>query len=347
MKRDLTGKPGLLKEINIGLIKDALSKHGQATRVELAALTNISQPTVNLLIKELLEEETIISLGTMASTGGRRAESYTLNQKKSAIALVVTSNDSFEIAVADMNVTTEADAHISLNKELSYTEQLTQSLEEIIAQYPNIGAIAIGVPGAVTETGEVFAIPQIPEWEHSPLKDILEKRLNLPVVVSNDINSITVGYLASQEQVQNLVYIHLEGCGIGAGIIIDGKLYPGRNSFAGELGYMKTGENSAEEILAAASQKNTEERKHKTVTLLADILVNMICILNPEKILLGGNDLTEWLPQIQVLCKNSLPAHVIPPINIMEQERKHYFKGLGKLGLQLLNQDIQIVRRNV
>ena len=56
MKKNLTGKPGLLKEINIGLIKDALLKHGRATRVELASLTNISQPTVNLLIKELLEE---------------------------------------------------------------------------------------------------------------------------------------------------------------------------------------------------------------------------------------------------------------------------------------------------
>lgn len=345
MKKNLTGKPGLLKEINIGLIKDALQKHGQATRVELAALTNVSQPTVNLLIKELLEEGTIISLGVMASTGGRPAESYALNQKKTAMVLVVANGDSFKTVIADMNIATEAEAYVSRNKQLSYTEQLAQSLEKMIVQYPNIGAIAVGVPGAVTETGEVFAIPQIPEWEHFSLKETLKNRLQLPVIVSNDINSITVGYLASQEQVQNLVYIHLEGCGIGAGIIIDGKLYPGRNSFAGELGYMKTGENSTEEILTAASQTSPEERKKETVTLLANILVNIICILNPEKILLGGNDLKGCLPQIQELCKNSLPAHVIPPIDILEQEPNHYIKGLGKLGLQLLNQDIQIVRR--
>ncbi len=345
MKKNLTGKPGLLKEINIGLIKDALLKHGRATRVELASLTNISQPTVNLLIKELLEEGTIISLGVMASTGGRPAESYALNQKKTAMALVVANGDSFKTVITDMNITTEAEAHVLRNKQLCYTEQLAQSLENMIVQYPNIGAISVGVPGAVTKTGEIFAIPQIPEWEHFPLKEILEERLKLPVVVSNDINSITVGYLSSQEQVQNLVYIHLEGCGIGAGIIIDGKLYPGCNSFAGELGYMKSGNHNAEEILTAASQKSPEEEKSETATLLANILVNMICILNPEKILLGGNDVGECLSQIQELLKNSLPAHVIPPIGILEQEQHHYIKGLGKLGLQLLNQGIQIVRR--
>ena len=89
----------------------------------------------------------------------------------------------------------------------------------------------------------------------------------------------------------------------------------------------------------------SEEEKSETATLLANILVNMICILNPEKILLGGNDVGECLSQIQELLKNSLPAHVIPPIGILEQEQHHYIKGLGKLGLQLLNQDIQIVRR--
>lgn len=347
MKRDLTGKPGLLKEINIGLIKEALYKNGQATRVELSSITKISQPTVNLLIKELLADETIVSLGAMESTGGRRAERYALNHKKSAIALVVITKDAFELTVVDMELSPETSSCFLRTEDLSYTEQLTQCLQQMIVQYPNISAIAVGVPGAVTENGEVFAIPQIPEWEHLSLKDLLEERLQIPVIVSNDINSITVGYLASQEQVQNLVYIHMEGNGIGAGIIIDGKLYPGRGSFAGELGYMKLGERNAEEILASAFHKETHERNRETITLLSQILVNVICIANPEKILLGSKILKEWVPQIHELCQHSLPPYVIPPIDSMEQDKTYYFTGLGKLGLELLIQDIQIIRRHV
>ena len=81
MRKDneITGKPTVLKELNIGLIKAALGEHGQATRVEIAKLTGISQPTVNLLIKELIENETVLNLGAAPSTGGRRAEVYTLS----------------------------------------------------------------------------------------------------------------------------------------------------------------------------------------------------------------------------------------------------------------------------
>ena len=90
MRKDneITGKPTVLKELNIGLIKDALGSYGQATRVEIARMTGISQPTVNMLIRELTEDGTVINLGAAPSTGGRRAEVYTLNQKKFAIALV-------------------------------------------------------------------------------------------------------------------------------------------------------------------------------------------------------------------------------------------------------------------
>ena len=109
MRKDneITGKPTVLKELNIGLIKAALDECGQATRVEIAKMTGISQPTVNLLIKELIADETVLNLGAAPSTGGRRAEVYTLNQKKSAIALVAVMGSFFEVSVTDMELRVE------------------------------------------------------------------------------------------------------------------------------------------------------------------------------------------------------------------------------------------------
>ena len=62
-KKELTGKPAVMKEINISLIVDALQALGSASRVELCNYTKISQPTVNQLIRELMTDNTVLSLG--------------------------------------------------------------------------------------------------------------------------------------------------------------------------------------------------------------------------------------------------------------------------------------------
>ena len=147
----------------------------------------------------------------------------------------------------------------------------------------------------MTEQGEVFAIPQIPEWEHFGLQAYLEKACSRKVMVRNDINAVAMGYLAGERMngsctgkdgklpVRNLVYLHVEGTGLGAGIIIDGRLYSGSNSFAGEAGYMQIGCDNLENQLTGADAAKRE-------TILSKVLVNFICILNPEKIVLGGRD---------------------------------------------------------
>ncbi|MDE7238248.1 MAG: winged helix-turn-helix domain-containing protein, partial [Lachnospiraceae bacterium] len=105
--KERTGKPALMKELNIGLIMDALQNKGRATRVELAALTNLSQPTVNMLIGELVKEQAVISLGIAESTGGRRAELFALNSKRAALAAVLIKKDVIEAVVTDLELHVE------------------------------------------------------------------------------------------------------------------------------------------------------------------------------------------------------------------------------------------------
>ena len=210
MRKDneITGKPTVLKELNIGLIKAALGEHGQATRVEIAKLTGISQPTVNLLIKELIENETVLNLGTAPSTGGRRAEVYTLNQKKSAIALVAVKGGFFEISVVDMELHEEQYDRIERKKEETCDEQLTQILDQLVQENQSIGAISVGVQGAVTNLGSVFAVPSVPEWENYPLRAALEERFSLPVKVTNDINAVAAGYQSMHPKTENMIYLY-------------------------------------------------------------------------------------------------------------------------------------------
>lgn len=102
----------------------------------------------------------------------------------------------------------------------------------------DVESIGIGVPSVVdTRRGIVYNVANIPSWVEVHLKDILEERFNIPVRINNDSNCFTLGEsrFGKGQGISDMVGVTL-GTGVGAGVIIDGKLYEGRNAGAGEVG---------------------------------------------------------------------------------------------------------------
>lgn len=328
-RKDLTGKPTLMKELNIGLILDALAKQPSATRVELSAATGISQPTVNVLIRQLVEEGVVLNEGIAESTGGRKAELYSLNRKRSGILSVIVQKYSFEYSVTDLELNEECHETEEYDTSMTHLEQLISIIQKVCKRYESVHAVTVGVPGAVTAEGEVFAIPQIPNWEHLNLKQKLQDAVSLPTAVMNDINAIALGYSKTVgTSTTNMVYLHLGSNGTGAGIIIDGKLYNGCKSFAGEVGFMQT-----------HSPYDAQGR----IRSLEQILTGIICILNPEKIVIGGdNDTPSFHKRIINGAVNSLPAEIVPQFERIESGMEFYFKGLGKMGQEILDESVRL-----
>jgi glucokinase len=101
-----------------------------------------------------------------------------------------------------------------------------------------VGGIGVGVPGVVdVAAGVVYETANIPSWKEVHLKDILQRELNVPVHVNNDVNCFVLGekHFGKATRCRNVVGMCL-GTGMGAGILINGTLYSGRNGGAGELG---------------------------------------------------------------------------------------------------------------
>lgn len=101
-----------------------------------------------------------------------------------------------------------------------------------------VESIGIGVPSVVdAQQGVVYNVANIPSWVKVPLKTILEEEFRIPVAVNNDCNCFALGEYKFGEGVgyKDLVCVAL-GTGVGAGIIIDGQLYNGQNTGAGEIG---------------------------------------------------------------------------------------------------------------
>ncbi|PVX27502.1 MAG: ROK family protein [Candidatus Bathyarchaeum sp.] len=99
-------------------------------------------------------------------------------------------------------------------------------------------ALGVGVAAQVDRKGLVRGSQNL-GWRNVPLKKMLEKKLELPVTVINDVNAATVGewQFGSGKGVKDLAVLFL-GTGVGGGIITGGKLLSGCNNSGGELGHI-------------------------------------------------------------------------------------------------------------
>ncbi len=125
-----------------------------------------------------------------------------------------------------------------------FIELIYQLLNEEGLAVEDILGIGISCGGPLdSKRGIIMSPPNLPGWDNIPLKDILEKEFNIPVTIENDANACAVAewkYGAGKE-CQNMVFLTF-GTGMGAGLILDGKLYSGTNDNAGEVGHIRLAE---------------------------------------------------------------------------------------------------------
>lgn len=216
--------------------------------------------------------------------------------------------------------------------------EIVEAIEKVFDQ--SVSGIGIGVPSAVdVEKGIVFNVQNIPSWEEVHLKEILEKRFQRPTYVNNDANCFAVGekHFGKGKKYRNMVGVTL-GTGLGAGIIIDNRLYSGSNCGAGEFGSISYKDHIIEYYCSGQffiyehgvkGQHVYEKAKQgdKTAleifaqfgTHLGEAIKTIMFAVDPEAIILGGSvtrsytffQKTMW-KQIQTFpYKNSIDRLVI------------------------------------
>lgn len=133
------------------------------------------------------------------------------------------------VNIASEKINSQAPAEIIVEQLFNLTEKLIDT---------SVTAIGIGVPGLVNEErGIVFDVLNIPSWTEIPLKQLMEERFQIPVLINNDANCFAVGeyYFGKGVEGDSMVGLTI-GTGLGSGIILKGKLYAGKNCGAGEFG---------------------------------------------------------------------------------------------------------------
>ena len=103
-----------------------------------------------------------------------------------------------------------------------------------------VTAVGIGAAGFVDITGSTVLFAPHLAWRHEPLRDAVQRRIGLSVVVENDANAAAWAEFrfGSAQREEDLVCITL-GTGIGGAMMMGGHLYRGRHGMAGEFGHMQ------------------------------------------------------------------------------------------------------------
>ncbi len=138
----------------------------------------------------------------------------------------------FSQSVAQQNIDLDVPAFLQAIDDVLNKSEPKLSKEEICG-------MGIGFPGPLNaETGTIFNPPNLQGWDSVPLRDILEKELKISVAIENDANAAALGewWKGAGSGADSLFCITL-GTGVGGGIILDGKVWHGASSIAGEIGH--------------------------------------------------------------------------------------------------------------
>lgn len=124
-------------------------------------------------------------------------------------------------------------------KGLQVGDLITHEIEKITRAHRNIRSIGIAVPGIYRQkTGTVWA-PNIEGWDDYPLLQQIENITSVPVTIHSDRAAYVLGerWMGNAKGCENAIYLAV-GTGIGAGILVDGRILRGQHDIAGAIGWM-------------------------------------------------------------------------------------------------------------
>lgn len=242
---NIAGSFKLMKSLNRTLILNIIRRDGPISRAEIAKQAKLTPPTVTNIVHELLESQLVKEREMGVSTGGRKPILLTINAESFYVIGVDVGIRQLRVVIADLNATITNKIEEPIPDGIGKKEFVKLLIDQVdgIIQHANLTkekiiGIGIGMHGVVDATEGVALYAPNFDLKNIPIKTTLEKEFQLPVKVENDAKALALGenWFGYGVNVQNMVCLNI-GNGIGAGIIIDDKLFNGKNGIAGEIGH--------------------------------------------------------------------------------------------------------------
>ncbi len=326
-----------MKSVNKSIILNKIRTDAPISRAQIAKETKLTPPTVSSNVKELIEQGIVIESKLGESQGGRKPTMLLINHKAFYVIGVDAGPEKIDCILVDLAGSIIQRSTSMLTTPITNEQYLTilkECIHTCMQSTPtlmdNLIGIGVAMHGVVeVDTGTSLFAP-ILGLTNIPIKEELEREFMLSVKVENDARAMALGesWFGDQGNVDSMLAVNI-GRGVGAGLVIDGKLYHGAQDIAGEVGHMTidlhgevcecgnqgclqtfitgpaivrrakkyllpideedqqiTGEKVYE--LAVSGHEEYATLFRETGEIIGIGLTNLIHIINPEKIVLGG-----------------------------------------------------------
>lgn len=333
---DNTGNSKLTNQMNISIIFNYLLENEPISRADLSRALKISAPAVSRVINKLIKEGYAVESKKIKTKSGKRPTLIEVNKEKDLILCIDLSKENMIIAL--VNIKNEiihesisfkiTNAKSIINKIITYIKTFLSNIQkEKNINFESIGAICIGVPANIDiDTGIIKNVPLYNKWEGLNFTELLYKEFDKPVYTENDVNLSAIGekFFGIEKEYGNIVFIEISS-GIGAALIIDGKLFRGSTGTAGEIGYsiIKKEDIGYDSKYKGFLEKNASIESIKTSILSSINLENTAifkkAINNAENITphIICNAAKEGIPVARRVIKNMVDLISISIINLI------------------------------
>jgi predicted NBD/HSP70 family sugar kinase len=249
-----TGALERLRAANQRFVLGLLAGEGPMSRADLVRATGLSRTTVSSLVAELIRGGQVTETDDRARPhkggSGRPPVLVRLSAPTGGVVGVDVGHGHVRVAVADRSGTVLAEDHTLVDVDSHGAEVLDRTAAMVRAQAARAGlvdelqAVGMCVPAPVDRRSARIRTGIMPGWQGLLPGEELERRLGVAVHADNDAN---LGALAELHHGiargrHDLVYLKLAS-GVGAGIVLGGRLHRGTTGIAGEIGHVQVGED--------------------------------------------------------------------------------------------------------
>ncbi len=239
-----------VKAHNMRAVLLSLLYQEPAFRVQIAEQTSLSTTTITNIIDELMEMGIVSEAGIEEVRGRRRVgrprAALRLEKNARYAVSIQIGVERYRIALANLKAEILFNRRSGFNRKAPPAEiigQIASQIEDLILESglerQQMLGIGVGAAGLINyHTGVNIIAPNL-GWENIPLRDWLQERLELPVVVDNNVKAMALGeaFFGAGRQASSLAFVYGR-YGVGSGLVVENRLLRGADLGAGEIGHM-------------------------------------------------------------------------------------------------------------
>lgn len=254
-----------------GLVLDLIRTLGPISRVELAETTGLTQATMSTVVRQLLGEGLVVETGRGESTGGKPPVMLDVNPDARFAVGVQLGRESITYVVINLSgaiVGRTRTTGIGTSEPTDMVQRLAaevdRTLEGLGIEKASVVGVGVVAPGPLdVGRGMILHSPHLGAWLDVPIRSMLSDAVGLPVILDNDATAAAIGDFWSGKLDHAVAHATVYmGTGIGAGVLIDGIVFRGASSNAGELGQVVvTGPDGARSYLEEVADPGAVVRR--------------------------------------------------------------------------------------